>query len=368
MKKLILVVVGLIILTGCQENSQKKKDILVKKILVDNRGEAQIKSIVDSISYLQIREQKGFLFTDIDKIIVHKHGIFILDKLGSNSLLCFSKSGDFIAKFGSRGQGVGEYIRLWDFDITEQFVYLYDRHQMKMLEYDTKGTFIRELKTPFRASSFKALPNGFLFSLVKEEEEENSLLVKTDKNFQNIETILSYAKNYVDNKGSSNVFQNYKNGFLFNKSVNDSVYVLNKKGELVSAYFFDFQNNAVPQELKNNYENLVKVRGKQNYIYLMETPMFINDRYLIGESFYKGNKATVIYDLEKNESNIVQWLPEKINLKDIILPLTSFENMIVGWMDSNIYENLAEKPIFSEDYMKHLEEGGKILVFYHIRK
>lgn len=368
MKKLMLTIMGLIILTGCQEDSQKKKDVLVKKILIDNRGEAQTMSIVDSISYLQIREQKDFLFADIDKIIVHKHGIFILDKLGSNSLLCFSKSGDFVAKFGSRGQGVGEYIRLWDFDVTEQFVYMYDRHQMKMLEYDTKGTFVRELKTPFRASSFKVLPNGFfLFSLVK-EEEETPLLVKTDKNFQNIETILNYAKNYVDNKGSSNVFQNYKDGFLFNKSVNDSVYVLNKKGELVSTYFFDFEDNAVPQELKNNYENLVKVRGKQDYTYLMETPMFINERYFVGEIFYKKNKATLIYDLKINKSGVSQWLPKKIQLKDVVLPITSFENTIVGWMDNEIYENLLEKPIFSKDFEKHLEEGGKILIFYHIRK
>lgn len=363
MKNILQILILSTFLLACNKNKQILSEE-VKTLKIENNSKIDI---VEKISFLPIKEQRDFLFSSIDKIIIKGDYIFILDKLMSKSLLCFSKTGDFINRIGNIGQGPGEYIRLWDFDVTDDFIFLYDRNQKKMLQFDLRGNFITEKKTSFRATSFKVLPNGFfLFSLVK-EEEKSPLLVKTNENFQNTETIFKYSKDYIDDKVTNNILRNHQDGVLFNKAVNDSVYFLDKEGKLKETYLIDFGSNSTPFELKNSYEKLINLE-ESKYSYLVEAPITINNRYLIGESFYQGNKATVIYDLEKNESRIAQWLPKKINLKDIILPLTSFESTIVGWMDSDVYENLVEKPTFSEAYIKHLEEGGKILVFYHIAK
>lgn len=105
-----------------------------------------------------------------------------------------------------------------------------------------------------------------------------------------------------------------------------------------------------------------------NYFYLSEVPMLIRGKYLIGEVFYKGHKATLVYDLKKNESGIGQWLPEKLHLQDIILPISSFENTAVDWINKDVHDNLKEKYDIPENFVKHLEEDGEILAFYHIKK
>lgn len=124
MKK-ILYIFLIVSLVGCQENSTKKKTVNANGSFETETLSVNDKtplSIVDSISFIPIKESENSLFINIDKILVKKNSIFIMDKLSSRALLKFSKLGEFITKFENIGQGPGEYVRLWDFDVTDKFV------------------------------------------------------------------------------------------------------------------------------------------------------------------------------------------------------------------------------------------------------
>ncbi|MFJ1262804.1 BF3164 family lipoprotein [Capnocytophaga canis] len=358
---MLLFAIGLF---SCEDKKQDQTNgIRILKIQDSEKQE-----VIEKITYLPIQEDEQFLFSELSKVIIKNDCIYILDLHQSNSLLYFSKSGNFIRKIGNQGQASDEYIRLQDFDVDDSHVYLYDRRQKKMLTYDLEGNFIESKKTPFVGKNFKVLPNQqFLFALAKGDGKE-PLLVQTSADFADQKNILNFQKEYVDDNGTPTVFQPSQEHILFNRAVNDSVFVLNKTGAIASTYVFDFGTKKVPNDLKNSYETLVEVRKENDFAYLIGAPLLIHNRYLVSEIFYEGSKATLLYDLNEYKCEITQWLPEKMHLTDIILPTAAFDNGVVGWMDIDVYDVLKEKPTLSGDLMKHLEEGGKILTFYHFKK
>jgi hypothetical protein len=83
-----------------------------------------LENYIDSISFLEIKEEEGYYFSTINKLIINEDNIFILDVLGSHSLLNFNKNGNFVRQIGTKGTGPDEYTMFCDFDINSQYVFL----------------------------------------------------------------------------------------------------------------------------------------------------------------------------------------------------------------------------------------------------
>lgn len=356
----------ILLLIACKsKTTNKDNNVTIENISISNSSKLGY-SIVDTVTYIPLVENDNFLFSSISKLIIKEDKILILDLLGSNSLLCFDNLGTFLFKVGRQGAGPGEYTKLWDFDVSNSNIYLYDRGKKQMLIYDLDGNFVKTKKSGFRGDSFKLLNNNdFIFSLAK-EGKEGPLLVLTDNNLKIKKTYLSYSSENNDDKFNYNLFQTTGNIFLYNKSVNDTVYSFNmENGEMGKALVFDFGKRTVPDELKNSYDKLSEVRGLHNYIYFFETPIIVKN-ILIGQIFNGKNKGTLIYDMNNHNCEIHDWLPGKLDYKHIFLPISTNENQIIGWMDYEIFESLNVKPILKNEYLEHLKEGGRLLVFYHL--
>ena len=325
-----------------------------------------ILNIIDSVMYVPLIEDPNFLFSSISKMAIRGNRIYIFDLLGSNSLYCFNTSGVFLFRIGKQGGGPEEYLKLWDFDVNDSNIYMYDINGKKMLKYDLQGHFVQSLKTSFRASAFKLLNNSdILFSLEKGESND-ALLIRADSNLVIQKEFLRYSNDNLDDKITNNLFQESGDNLFYNKSVNDTVYLFSKKdGELKKKYVFDFKEKAVPLELKNNYDKLASNRAAAEYVYFFDTPFIVRDR-IVGSVFKGGDKGTLIYDFKREKYSIVKWIANELSYKDITLPLFTDGNQIVSWMDYEIFESLKIKPILNEDIIKHMKEGGRLLVFYDI--
>jgi hypothetical protein len=370
MKNLFLLFCFTILLFSCKkgsynEISDKEENINVRNYELKKENRNILKNYIDSVSFLEIKEQGGHYFSSINKLIINDDHIFIFDILGSHTLLMFNKKGDFIRQIGMKGSGPHEYAMLWDFDIDSLYIYLYDRAKQKIFKYDFDGKFCDEKKLPFRADAFKILENNkYLFSLAKENTKYR--LVLTDKDFNIEKHYFPYDDKDMDDKITDNIFQETNNIIIYNKPVNDNIYVFSKYGELLEGYYFDFGSQKVPDKLRYSYEELAKKRKNENYIYYYDAPIIINN-LLIGKIFCGMNKATFLYDMESEEYLIKILNTNTFDFSDICLPVFANDQYIVSWIDINIYESMKTKAVLSESMIKNLETGGRILCFHHLK-
>lgn len=364
-RSIFLLVVILFISCGNNSQQQSNSDIEIDKIQLNDDCFDEIKTgLIDSIRILKLNENEKSYFVSISKLMVHNDTLYVFDRFGKNLLVSFDRNGNYITTFSQKGGGPKEYVRLWDFDVDSKYVYLYDRATQKMLYYDHAGNFVKSNSTSFRGDAFVVLQNNeYLFSLAK--ENNNPKVCITDSTLTITKTLLSYQKEDIDDRMTDNLFQRVNNTIYYNKVVNDSVYVFSDQGDMQKCYYFKFNNRNVPDDEKQSYDKLVSSKGKEEYVYFNDCPMALNN-FIVGSVFQNGNKGTFLYDTEKNKGGIKEWRANKIELSDIILPITTTQNCVIGWMDYSVYEALSDKSMFSSELTQHLNDGGHILVFYYL--
>lgn len=365
MKQIKLLLV-FILFISCDNNSKQpsNSDAGIDYIELNDNCFDEIKTeLIDSIRILKLNENDKSFFTAISKLMIHNDTLYVFGRFGKDQLVSFDKNGNYITTFSQKGRGPEEYIQLWDFDVDSNQVYLYDRAAKKMLYYDHSGNFIKSLSSSFRGDAFVALQNKeFLFSLAKDNNKNPKVCI-TDSTLAITQTLLSYQKEEFDDRVTDNLFQRVKNAVYYNKVVNDSVYMFSSQGDMQKCYYFNFNNRNVPNDEKFSYEKLRSSKGK--YVYFNDCPMILNN-FIIGSVFQNGNKGTFLYDTKKGKGGIKEWRAHKIELSDIILPITTTRNCVVGWMDYSAYEALSDKSMFSPELVQHLNDGGHVLVFYYL--
>ena len=364
-RSIFLLVVILFISCGNNSQQQSNSDIEIDKIQLNDDCFDEIKTeLIDSIRILKLNENEKSYFVSISKLIVHNDTLYVFDRFGKDLLVSFDRNGNYITTFSQKGGGPKEYVRLWDFDVDSKYVYLYDRATQKMLYYDHTGNFVKSHSTSFRGDAFVVLQNNeYLFSLAK--ENKNHKLCMTDSTLTITKTLLSYQEEDIDDRMTDNLFQRVNNTIYYNKVVNDSVYAFSNQGNMQKCYYFNFNNKNVPDDEKHSYDKLVSSKGKEKYVYFNDCPMILNN-FIIGSVFQNGNKGTFLYDTEKDKGGIKEWRAHKIELSDIILPITTTQNCVIGWMDYSVYEALSDKSMFSSELTQHLNDGGHVLAFYFL--
>ena len=334
-----------------------------ERIMVSEKNDYPTSDIFDSISFLMLKEKEGAYFSTISKMEIIKDRILIFDKI-SNSLLAFDTHGDFINSYSRRGKANNEYMRLSDVEVDSNYVYLYDRASKKMLYYDFSGNFIKSATTEFRGEAFYPINgNRFLFSMAK--EEHNMKLCVVDSSFQIKDCLLSYKEEDLDNKFNNIIFRGTDDRILYNKPVCDTIYFFSKSGELQNSFLMDFNGKNVPDDIKGNFEELAINRKNENYIYMYECPMIINN-VILATVFHQGHSATLIYNQDIKKGSVVDWADDN-KLSNMILPVYSNQEYIVGWMDDEVFESITDKERLNEEMVQHLKKGGRILIFYHLK-
>ena len=360
------VLLAALVSCGVKSSQKQESKVKVEEIKLNSSDYGMMaEDLVDSISFLKLTETKESFFVAINKAVIYDSMIYVLDKFWKNSLVAFDMQGDFVTAFGERGNGENEYVRLWDFDVSDSTVYLYDRTKTRMLCYTPEGRFKKILNTPFRAKSFKLLPNGkILFALDKEDGQSKVYLTNLEMSVEHY--FFSYGEDDLDDFASDNYFRVYGDTIYYNNAVNDSVYMFSKAGGLVGCYHFDFNGNNVPDKEKGDFDKLSDDEARFGYIYLNEVPMVIKN-YVIGVVTNGGEKGLFLYDKVSKKGSIKSWKINELRLADIVLPVYATDDYVVGWMDSSVYEALVDKDSVPSDLVEHMDNGGRVLIFYHLK-
>ena len=150
----------LIFIISCSKN-ENKNDIKFKEIKFETIG----LSLNDSIDFKFIPlETKEECFIGIaEDIQMIDDRIFILEGKSNENLYVFDLEGKFIANVGQKGNGPGQYNRIFSFDIDQESrsIIISDRYLEKLLFYDLDSyQFKYARNTKFYYNAFLHLPHG----------------------------------------------------------------------------------------------------------------------------------------------------------------------------------------------------------------
>lgn len=317
--------------------------------------------------YVALEVIKEAYFADIDKLIIHKDIIYIMDALVKKKVFAFDINGDFIRSYGAIGDAPGEYQKLTDFEVAENGdVQILDRQQKKIHIYNEMGDFKISKITDFRAEAFKILDDGYLFSLVPYSmgSDLNPKLIKTDLEFNVLQSFFNYSIDFKDLKGDFNILKDAGDLVLYHKPVNDSIFLFDSEGALTQSINIDFNNKKVPEELKNDFSILVEKQSNSDFLYFSQPPILFNE-ILLGHIYEGGNKGVLIIDVENRKSKRKVFKPNKMDHTLMEFPVYNWkDSLLVSYVDIDIIENDVNKDLFPEEFKNYIKKhNGLGLVF-----
>lgn len=180
--------------------------------------------LVDTIEYIQLETTNNSLIGQIDKVILSKDFIFILDSYSTGSIYKFSRNGEFIQLISRNGKGPGEYIVPIDITITKNSLYILDGSSKKVIQFDLQNCeFIEENRLDFFANKIMAMNNQFVFV----EGQRGKKAVITDKEFNVINKQFDF--NFINAKDYPLPFHVMNDTILYRMYLNDTLYFLDNQ-------------------------------------------------------------------------------------------------------------------------------------------
>lgn len=335
------------------------------------KGDLDVREVVSLPEYVNLDQSGDYFFTQVDKLIISDNFIFVLDLTGSNHVYVFDLNGKFISRLGNIGDGPNEYRRLGDFDVTDDGkVVLLDRQRKRLFVYSTVGALLEIKKFDFRADSFVALGDGFLFGLVVESEnpEINGYhVIKTDNELNILDKFEKYPEGFMDVKFHTGLFTKSKQHIYYHKPVTDFILQFDLKGNHLKKNDVILENPDDFELYKNDYEALSEMRSTKNFKYLSSPPVFLGNT-ILAQGYSGNNKVMFLFDQKSGMHDEFNIKPLNFNHLNVNFPYFSDgEKFVASILEYELYQVDWGKGKIPEDVSNHITEGGITVALYYLK-
>jgi hypothetical protein len=301
------------------------------------------------------------LFKNIDKIIIKRNKIYILD-WQLKKLAVFNIDGSFAGLVGRRGQGPGEYLQVSDFDVDDSGnVHIIDGQLDKFFIFDSAFHFVSTKKPPFEVDIVQSLPdNRYLLGLSSWNKGANSAwkTAVTDADFKTLDTCLLYDEYHDDNYWISGyIFVKTEKHILYNRQIDNNVYAFSHDGKLEKVYQFDFGSKNVPDEYKKAVE---ENRNKFESLCCLVYFAVVNERYCMGTLEDELRKKTFIIDRNSNNLYISK------GIRDMSYLAGYADGQIITYIYPGKYKDIQSEDL-PEDVKEYVESENYVLCLYRLR-
>ncbi|AVM58335.1 6-bladed beta-propeller [Bacteroides heparinolyticus] len=379
-RSLCLTLVLSIILVACK-NKEKVNFVIsdgMKEVCSVNTFSKTLDmgEYVDSLSFISLEDSKEeALLKDINKCIIKNGRIYVLDFFGTESVKVFDLSGRFLFMVGSKGGGPGEFFRTFDFDVNDHGIFLLDIRNKKIIEYNLDGSFREEYSYIGKFSGINSFvvtnESTFLLGMDGSIYTEAKVLL-VDKQYNIIHKILPFQE--TDTKGQLKIgsFRRCGNNIVYHYPISDEIFLFEQSGKLANRYILSLNDTPIPDDIRMDYRNVVSERKFGGFNYFHETPFF-NGRMFLATMFYGSNKALFCLDIKtgkymiKSYEGVLNFF-SKLTIRDFNFPVFMDENQIVCVLNLMIYDNVQEKDVIPSSFLKKMNEGGTVLLVYHLKK
>ena len=267
------------------------------------KGSLMLSDLVEQIEYIPLETKNNCIVGNIVYFDVSENYIVVYDQ--SSEVFLFRRTGRFVAKIGSRGQGPGEYLQPNGVFIDELKNCVYVQDYRKLLMYDFAGKHLNTFSYNDRISwIFFHHNNQFIsgtISVLSNEDyyvygiwDSTMNLVKQEVKGALVE-IKENRSSHVGIPISRYIYQGYLH--LKESVLNDTIYLLNKNNEFIPKYIINCGRYSMTQEMKgdadNFFRNMARVIGGMCF--------FETSNFLLASYQYNKKWIPCYYDKKANK-------------------------------------------------------------------
>ncbi len=264
---------------GCSVVTEKSEGVVTE--LKKPLEEFQISLLSDSVVSLKFELPEPHIWGIVTDVFFVDSTVFMVDKKQGN-IFRFNKNGTFINKIGSRGEGPGEFRKLTDVLVDENYVYAGNISERKLYCYTHEGIFIRTIAFAFELIYDDIIPlssGRFLCHDIIGYKGENKIWIMNDEG--QVDTTLlvhdavypySHSSfntiNYTDTRGVYKILDPITGCiYVYDENSNE----LNFQKRFVSDFngLDKFLGNDLLAQVHEEYAYLALFREMDNHTYLV---------------------------------------------------------------------------------------------------
>lgn len=261
--KVLTLLLCLLILSACNNPKSKLKYEVDEILVTTEKGNPLILSdFCSKVSYRRLQTDNLNPIGTIDKIILHRDRIYILDSK-TKKIFVFNQNGNFLTQINKFGRGPGEYSNISDFliDSINDNIELWDNGNKKIIKMDREGNFLNENPFSLYVDKFcKLSSNSYLFYACNylnpdffNDESFNAILLDSSNNLMS--SYLPIHETRYLKSGENNLFVKYGNGVNIIVPFDNQLYHVSLTGIKVK-YKIKFLNYNLPDDFLESYKNI----------------------------------------------------------------------------------------------------------------
>jgi len=270
------------------------------------KGDDTLKAslFAESVKYIPLETNNETFLRGIWEIRMNDSIIAIAD---SKQLLLFDYNGKFLRRIGKTGNGPGEFLYIFNFELLQDTLYISSSGKHSIIKYSLDGTFQKELKTKFQPTTYRVAPNGKFIYYNRDEGIINSL----NNNFQIVDSeIIEYnvSNERLKYMLYDPVYLTYlykgQDRLLFTNYVNDTIWNIST-GKKTPEIILSPKNLLLPWTKQVEYYNGdFEKAQKQSETYQMFNIMETTSNLFLFQKGWQKQKLNAIYihDLKANRT------------------------------------------------------------------
>ena len=340
----------LFLLSGCGQGVQQSDYIHINlsKRLPANPVNAS--TLIEACRYIPLETTDESVIGSVNRIIPVQDGFFIFD--ASKRVSFFDAEGRFVRRIASKGQGPGEYIDLFGFDLSEEerLLYLFDTSR-QILVYTFDNTFVRSIRLDVLYISFMKTSWGYIaykspimqsrFNAEK-YEKEMPVLVSLDEDGK-VLNVLQYG-NFNSTQNLPMIihamFKKHNGQYYYYPEFQDTIYSV-QVDKIVPEYILSKGRYRITMDDIETLDNW-RVSLSQG---LMLTNFVIDNHRLILWCRRRNNMETYLYDFSSGKLSGISEIVNDMDHSCNFSPLMIYQHQWIEVRDaSGILKESKELP------------------------
>jgi hypothetical protein len=384
MKQIILLLFVVIIISCSNKKASFLEVVSTSDVPLDvydtkpqSENIVRLSSISDKIEYIPLEMKDDVIIGSIDKIEVKDSLFYILDKK-AQIIWCFDCAGKYKFKISRRGQGPGEYVKIYDFNIDHKnnSILILDRDIRKILYYDMNGKYINDLRLEVSPSKFSLLENKMLFYtrgvdlLMKNGNSDLGYnLFLTDKEGSILSKYFPYNES-TDKLMGNNVLDNYEDRAIISYAMNDTIYEFDKNGNMINKLLFDFGKYRIPVEKINDSQMQLDYMNNPSYAKISD--VFYSDRFMYATYAYGMRIRFILLDNKEKKLINGSLIENDIDFVSLLNPtpikIIGNKALFIKEADAIFNQEKNNKKIYEniEQLSSLKEDDNPVIVVVHL--
>ncbi|GHS93844.1 hypothetical protein FACS1894207_0970 [Bacteroidia bacterium] len=331
-----------------------------------------------NIRYIPLETSDDCLIGTTSKVLIRDNRIYVADFHKTLALFVFDMNGKFLFKISNRGQGPGEYIRFNDFDIQSNGdIYMFDHFGKKFLVFNSKGKYLKEIKTDYYFSFFCIVKDNLYLSCLTDVGKKFADLAVYDMVGNKTEFLLKDKKFLTGNNllkyGSYKFFNSNSDVTYYSPKFSPIIYAIDDNGVRPAIGIKGKNLRIPPEDVVTEWESKIRSRGgdpsamiADNKYFKENTHIYETDKHITFAYIQEYGKVLyLIYDKQSGMFSYVFSVFLFMNL-GAEGPMGSTGKAFFSRIDFNLGNEYHKKLLESRKELKNWkEEDNPVIVLFN---